>query len=45
LNAPAKDFRLISTSPAIDRGVAVGIPYHGIAPDLGAFEKNQNARQ
>jgi Right handed beta helix region len=45
LNAPAKDFRLISTSPAIDRGVAVGIPYHGIAPDLGAFEKNQNTRQ
>ena len=37
-NAPAKDFRLISTSPAIDRGTPVGIPYHGLAPDLGAFE-------
>jgi Right handed beta helix region len=34
----AKDFRLISTSPAIDRGTPVGIPYRGLAPDLGAFE-------
>ena len=37
-NVPAKDFRLISTSPAIDRGTPVGILYHGLAPDLGAFE-------
>jgi Right handed beta helix region len=43
LNAPAKDFRLISTSPAIDRGIPVGIPYQGLAPDLGAFEKNQTS--
>jgi Right handed beta helix region len=34
----ANDFRLISTSPAIDRGTPVGIPYRGLAPDLGAFE-------
>jgi hypothetical protein len=43
VNAPAKDFRLISTSPAIDKGIPVGIPYQGPAPDLGAFEKNQNS--
>jgi hypothetical protein len=43
LNAPAKDFRLMSNSPAIDRGIPVGIPYQGLAPDLGAFEKNQNS--
>ena len=43
LNAPAKDFRLISTSPAIDRGTPVGIPYYGLAPDLGVFENMENS--
>lgn len=34
----ADDFRLKPTSPGIDAGVDVGLPYHGTAPDLGAFE-------
>jgi len=45
LNALAKDFRLASTSPAIDRGIPVGIPYQGVAPDLGAFERTRTAHQ
>jgi hypothetical protein len=36
---PKSNFlRLVSTSPLIDAGVDVGIPYNGKAPDLGAFE-------
>lgn len=31
--------RLKSTNPAIDRGVDVGQPFKGKAPDLGAFEE------
>lgn len=34
----AGDFALRSGSPAIDRGTDVGLPYAGMAPDLGAFE-------
>ena len=30
--------RLAAGSPLIDRGVNVGLPYNGAAPDLGAFE-------
>ena len=30
--------RLISGSDLIDKGVDVGLPYNGIAPDLGAYE-------
>lgn len=30
--------RLAASSDAIDSGVAVGLPYIGIAPDMGAFE-------
>jgi hypothetical protein len=30
--------RLAPTSDAIDAGVDVGLPFHGTAPDLGAFE-------
>jgi hypothetical protein len=30
--------RLASTSTLIDKGVNVGLPYDGKAPDLGAFE-------
>jgi len=29
---------LAPTSDAIDKGVDVGLPFHGKAPDLGAFE-------
>ena len=36
---PANGFlRLASTSPLIDAGADVGLPYNGRAPDLGAFE-------
>jgi parallel beta-helix repeat protein len=32
------DLHLQADSPAIDIGVDVGLPYHGQAPDLGAYE-------
>ncbi len=32
-------FRLNANSALIDKGVNVGLPYAGVAPDLGAFEK------
>jgi len=32
------DFTLRTNSPCIDAGIDVGLPYYGIAPDLGAFE-------
>jgi hypothetical protein len=36
---PVNDFlRLKETSALVDRGVDVGLPFHGSAPDLGAFE-------
>ncbi len=38
VNAANTDFRLISGSPAVDKGIAVGLSYQGSAPDLGAFE-------
>jgi len=31
--------RLASNSTLIDKGVNVGLPYNGSAPDLGAFER------
>jgi hypothetical protein len=37
---PLNDFaRLVNDSDLIDVGVDVGIPFLGLAPDLGAFEK------
>jgi len=41
----ADDFRLKPTSPAIDAGVDVGLPYHGSAPDLGAFEFDRSSNE
>jgi len=38
LDAAAPDVRLRSDSPCIDAGVDVGMPYLGLAPDMGAFE-------
>lgn len=38
VNEQANDFRLQASSPAIDAGVDVGLPFDGTAPDLGAFE-------
>lgn len=34
------NFNLLPNSPAIDKGINVGLPYNGAAPDLGAFEFN-----
>jgi hypothetical protein len=34
----APNVHLQSSSPCIDAGVDVGIPYQGPAPDMGAFE-------
>jgi len=31
-------FHLNSSSKLIDKGVNVGLPFNGTAPDLGAFE-------
>ena len=38
VNENAADFSLQATSPAIDKGVDVGLSFAGAAPDLGAFE-------
>jgi hypothetical protein len=35
---PMPMFRLVASSDLIDKGVNVGLPYQGAAPDLGAFE-------
>jgi hypothetical protein len=35
---PMPHFRLVAGSDLIDKGVNVGLPYLGAAPDLGAFE-------
>jgi hypothetical protein len=32
------DFRLQAGSPAIDRGISMGLPFSGSAPDMGRFE-------
>jgi len=34
----AQAYRLAKDSPCIDKGVKVGLPFVGAAPDLGAFE-------
>lgn len=36
------NFNLAPTSPAIDKGQNVGLPYTGLAPDLGAYEFNSS---
>ena len=32
------DYKLQTSSPAINKGINVGVPYSGSAPDIGAFE-------
>jgi len=39
-NQAAHDFSLQAGSPAIDEGVNVGLPYQGVAPDIGAHERS-----
>jgi hypothetical protein len=34
----ARAYRLAKGSPCLDRGMDVGLPFRGPAPDLGAFE-------
>ncbi|MGW2643028.1 hypothetical protein [Streptomyces sp. NPDC001348] len=34
---------LAANSTLIDKGVGVGLPYNGAAPDLGAFESSRDA--
>ncbi|RMD88548.1 MAG: DUF5123 domain-containing protein [Calditrichaeota bacterium] len=38
VDAQTNNFHLQPSSPAIDAGVDVGLPFSGAAPDLGAFE-------
>jgi hypothetical protein len=38
VDAAARDFRLSSSSPARDKGIDVGFPFMGEAPDLGCCE-------
>ena len=38
MNAELHDYRLTATSPAIDKGTPVGLPFKGKAPDIGAYE-------
>jgi hypothetical protein len=35
---PNTDVHLQATSPNIDAGIDVGLPYYGTAPDIGAYE-------
>jgi Right handed beta helix region len=37
-DAAGGDYSLLATSPCIDRGVDIGLPYLGTAPDMGAIE-------
>lgn len=39
-NAANGDYALTANSPAVNAGTNVGIPFAGIAPDMGAFEFN-----
>jgi len=38
VNPANGDFHLQASSPCIDAGVDIGLPYNGTAPDLGCFE-------
>lgn len=38
VDADSRDYTLTSTSPAVNAGINVGLPYNGIAPDIGAYE-------
>jgi len=38
VNLSGNDYHLRSDSPCIDKGLNVGLPFSGAAPDMGAFE-------
>lgn len=38
VNTSTDNLSLSSTSPAIEAGLVVGLPYNGSAPDIGAYE-------
>jgi hypothetical protein len=38
VDAESRNFKLLSTSPAINSGTNMGLPYKGSAPDIGAYE-------
>lgn len=38
VNVGVGDYHLQSSSPVINKGINVGLPYSGSAPDLGAYE-------
>lgn len=38
VNTSINNYQLQATSPAINAGINVGLPYSGSAPDMGAFE-------
>jgi hypothetical protein len=38
VDATVPDVHLQPVSPCIDAGIDVGLPYLGLAPDMGAFE-------
>lgn len=42
LNEREYDFQLATSSPAIDAGTVIGLPFLGSAPDLGAYEFSEN---
>ncbi len=38
IDTTSGDYRLQPVSPCLDKGVDIGLPYSGSAPDLGAYE-------
>ena len=38
VNVAVSDFSLLTGSPCIDKGINMGLPYSGSAPDMGAIE-------
>jgi hypothetical protein len=42
-NIGQRDFHLQSTSPCIDAGNDIGLPYNGSAPDMGCYESGTSS--
>ncbi len=41
VNAAEYDYHLAAGSPCIDAGINLGLPYEGLAPDMGAYEATE----